>query len=247
MFSTGWDVFAGWSCIRLGNESLNLWVTTSIGPRILGLALNGGENLFAELPDLALECPGKGAYRFHGGHRLWYAPEDPLRTYLPDEKPLAIRQFDHGIEITQPIEPETGLQKRITIRLPDSDAHVELIHSLCNLGVQPVELAPWAITQLKTGGEALLPMGAPLSDAAGLLPNRILTLWPYRNPGCPQMRVGQQLLRFMANLSTGAFKMGCPNPAGWLAYMLTDTLFIKEAPYHQEADYYDRSSSSEFY
>jgi hypothetical protein len=110
-----------------------------------------------------------------------------------------------------------------------------------------VELAPWAITQFTTGGEAILPMGAPFSDAAGLLPNRILTLWPYRNPGCPQMRVGQQLLRFMANLSTGAFKMGCPNPAGWLAYMLTDTLFIKEAPYHQEADYYDRSSSSEFY
>lgn len=108
MFSTGLDVFADWPCIRLGNESLNLWVTTSIGPRILGLALNGGENLFAELPDLALECPSKGAYHFHGGDRLWYAPEDPLRTYLPDKKHLAIRQLHMGSRLPSPpsLKPE---------------------------------------------------------------------------------------------------------------------------------------------
>jgi hypothetical protein len=239
--------FAGQVCLRLANESLSLWATTGVGPRILGLAPTGGENLFSQVPDLALDCPGKGAYHFHGGHRLWYAPEDPARTYLPDEQPVTIRQIDCGIEITQPTEPETGLQKQITIRLPGPETCVQVTHTIRNLGAHPVELAPWAITQIRTGGEALMPIGAPLKDEAGLLPNRILTFWPYSNPGRPQLRFGQHLLRFISDLSAGAFKIGFPNPSGWLAYRLGETLFVKQAPFFPAEDYYDLGSSSEFY
>jgi len=45
--------FAGHDCVRLENEALALWVTRSVGPRIIGLALPGGDNLLAELPDEA--------------------------------------------------------------------------------------------------------------------------------------------------------------------------------------------------
>jgi hypothetical protein len=50
--------FAGLACLPLANESLSLWASTGIGPRIPGLALKDGENLFAEVPDLGLDCPG---------------------------------------------------------------------------------------------------------------------------------------------------------------------------------------------
>ena len=49
--------FAGYECVKLENEALALWLTLSVGPRIIGLALPGGENLFAgdgELSELAL-------------------------------------------------------------------------------------------------------------------------------------------------------------------------------------------------
>jgi hypothetical protein len=247
MLSISRDDFAGQACIRLANESLSLWVTTSIGPRILGLALKDGDNLFAELPGLALNCPGKGAYFFHGGHRLWYAPEDPARTYLPDEQPVTIHQIDRGIEVTQPVEVETGIQKQITIRLPGAEAEVEVNHNIFNLGTQPVELALWAITQFKTGGEVYLPIGAPLNDKDGFLPNRLLAFWPYSNLSCPQLRFGQHILCFLGDLAAGAFKVGCPNPSGWQAYRLGETLFVKHVPFFPGANYYDLGSSSEFY
>jgi len=45
----------------------------------------------------------------------------------------------------------------------------------------------------------------------------------------------------------GALKIGFPNPAGWLAYAVDDTLFVKRAAYQPDADYFDRGSSSECY
>jgi len=47
--------FAGYDCIELENDALALWVTRSVGPRIIGLALHGGENLFAGIHDVKLE------------------------------------------------------------------------------------------------------------------------------------------------------------------------------------------------
>ncbi|MFV9672187.1 MAG: hypothetical protein ACNYZH_03085, partial [Acidimicrobiia bacterium] len=50
------------------------------GPRIVGLRVSDGENLFAELPELVIERPGGAPFRFLGGHRLWLAPEVPAVT-----------------------------------------------------------------------------------------------------------------------------------------------------------------------
>ena len=72
--------FLGLDCISLENNSLQLLVTQSVGPRIISLRFNGGSNLFAELPDLTEELPDGKVYRFYGGHRLWHAPEDMPRT-----------------------------------------------------------------------------------------------------------------------------------------------------------------------
>ena len=84
--------FLGLDCLSLKNENLKLLVPQSIGPRILSLSLNGGENLLAELQDAVLECPGSGKLHLYGGHRLWHAPEEPSRTYIPDNAPVEICQ-----------------------------------------------------------------------------------------------------------------------------------------------------------
>jgi hypothetical protein len=78
--------FNGLDCIELSNEHLILLVTQSVGPRILSLRNAAGENLFAELPELTMEYPGRGPFHFYGSHRLWYAPEDLVHTCLPDDE-----------------------------------------------------------------------------------------------------------------------------------------------------------------
>jgi len=72
--------FAGYECIQIGNDTVSLWIAKSFGPRVIAFTLDGGRNLFAELPDARLECPGAGYYSLRGGHRLWSAPENPPRT-----------------------------------------------------------------------------------------------------------------------------------------------------------------------
>ena len=107
------EKFFGQECVSLQNGSLELLVTKSVGPRVLSLQLAGGENLMAELPDFVTDCPGTGTFHFYGGHRLWHAPEEPSRTYLPDDEPVEISPLENGLKATQQTESKTGLQKSI--------------------------------------------------------------------------------------------------------------------------------------
>lgn len=240
-------LFAGHDCVKLENGSLAVWLTRSVGPRILGLALLDGQNLFAELPEYTIECPGVGPYWLRGGHRLWYAPEDPRRTYLPDDEPLALTEIADGLCLIQPVEAPTGVQKVLTVTLPGPEGRVVVDHTLCNRGDSPVQLAPWAITQLKPGGVAVLPQATAPADEYGVLPNRHLVLWPYTQIESPHITWGDRYLLVEATMQAGALKIGFPNPAGWLAYVVDGTLFAKKADYQPGADYYDRGSSSECY
>jgi hypothetical protein len=241
------ETFGGQACLRLENEALTVWIATAIGPRLLGLALHGEPNLFAELPDLSVECPGMGDFHFRGGHRLWHAPEEPRRTYIPDDAPVKITRSELGVRLTQEVEPFSGILKEMLVHLPENGAQLEIEHILTNRGAWTVELAPWAITQLKTGGQAVLPLTAPLADASGLLPNRNLVFWPYSDLTNPLLKIGRLLLFFRATMQSGAFKVGTGAPSGWLAYLLGDTLFAKRASTQRGAAYFDLGCSSELY
>ena len=59
--------------------------------------------------------------------------------------------------------------------------------------------------------------------------------------------MGKGLIRLHASMQNGAFKIGFPNPSGWLAYRLDRTLFVKLAEYQPDAEYLDLGSSSECY
>jgi hypothetical protein len=244
-YSSTW--FAGYDCVKLENEALALWITKSVGPRIIGLALQQGESLFAVLPDDKAECPGLGTFSFRGGHRLWSAPEDFRTTYIPDDDPLSIEEVPEGLLVTQPIQVRTGMQKSLRITLPGRGARVMIDHTLENRGNEPVELAPWAITQLKPGGVGILPQPAGAVDKDGLLPNRQIALWPYTQIDSPYITWGDRFVFVQAAMQDGALKVGFPNPDGWLGYALEGTLFVKHAEFRPQASYYDRQSSSECY
>lgn len=239
--------FLGLHCARLRTPALTLLVSHSAGPRVLALHAADGPNLFAELPDFTLPCPGKGTLRLWGGHRLWHAPEVARRTYLPDDAPVAITPTADGLVATQETEAETGLQKVLRISLAADEAAVTITHELHNRGLWPVTCAPWAITQLRPGGTAVLPQPTHPIDPDGLQPNRPLALWPYTDVNSPHITWGNQLIRVHAPLASGALKLGFPNRRGWLAYHWQDTLFVKWAAYDPAARYLDFDSSSQCY
>lgn len=236
--------FLGLNCLVLGNDVLELLIPREVGPRILALRV-GGTNLFAELPQEVLQWPGGGAFRFWGGHRLWHAPELPRRTYIPDDRPVSITEEGDEVTVVGAVEEGTHLRKSIRVCLPDEGPVVLIEHRLENHGVWPIECAPWAITQLRPGGFAILPQEIAPADPDGVLPNRRLALWPYTDVHSPFIRWGNRYIFVLAQMTEGALKLGFPNRRRWMAYALDGFLFVKWAAWFPEADYYDEGSSHE--
>jgi len=249
---------------RLENDHLILDYLTDRGPRIVRLIPRRlGQNLLAETPDTELASP-YGPYRLWGGHRLWHAPETAARTYIPDDGGLTVRPLPNpppqgegtrspslreglgeGVILTYD-EPHTAIRKELTIRLAPDAARVELTHRLTNNGLWAVELAPWAITQLRLGGTAVLPTPAT-ADAEGLLPNRLVALWPYSRWDDPRLRLTEAAIEIDARLLPQPFKIGYMNRAGWLAYRYEGVVFRKRLTPQPERPHVDFGCNAEAY
>jgi hypothetical protein len=227
--------------VTLKNDSLSLELARDFGPRVISLKYRGGPNLLAQLPDFETRRPDGKTYRFYGGHRLWIAPEDPILSYALDDLPLEITHLSKGLLVRKPVEPETGLEKSMHIVLADGQAKLTITHQLTNRGTLPIKCAPWTITQLRKGGVGILPQA---SNQTGLLPNRLLVLWPYTDVSSPNLYLGNRYILVRA-VDQPNLKIGFPNPHGWLGYWLDGTLFVKQASYEAQADYVDFGCSSE--
>lgn len=236
--------FLNQTCVVLENKYLSLLVSKSVGPRILSLQIHGSENIFAELPNFVVEHPGKETYHFYGGHRLWHAPENNPRTYIPDNREVEMLLQKDQLKVTQPLEAETGIQKSMEIFLAPDTARVTIQHTLTNQSLWPIECAPWTVTQLKPGGVAILPQS---KEDTKLLPNRTIAVWPYTDVQNSNIQWGNDCILVSTPFNEGAFKIGFPNPRGWMAYWINNILFVKYADFDSKAKYYDFDSSSECY
>lgn len=204
--------YHGLATRRLANEHLWVDVLATAGPRIIRLGLAGSpRNLLAETPDVGWQTPN-GRYELFGGHRLWFAPEDPDRVAMPDGGGLRTEAETGGIRLIGRVEQPTGLVRSMTLRLPPGRASLEIRHELCNAGNVSIELAPWAITQLPLGGTVLLPQAAP-TRGHGVRPNRMLVLWPYTSWEDSRLGLRDGLLTLDASAGT-SLKVGYFNDDG---------------------------------
>jgi len=215
--------------------------------RIMALTPAGGTNLLAHIPDFHTVPTPYGEFHFRGGHRLWHAPESIPRTYIPDAAELTITDLADGVLLEAPTEVGTGIRKRIEIRLAPDKPSVTLTHTITNDGLWAVVLAPWAITQLRLGGTAILPMPVGFADPAGLLHNRQFSFWPYTRLNDPRLKLDDNVVLFKADPLVPPFKLGYFNPHGWLAYWLDGVLFRKIFDVHAGLPHPDNNCNAEMY
>jgi hypothetical protein len=211
--------YYGFPTRSLSNPFLRLDYLTTIGPRLVRLVPAGTEmNLLAETPLVSWETPF-GVYHVRGGHRLWAAPQNDLSTAIPDNDPLQVEELPFGVRLVQPREVPTGLSKAIEVRLHPEQAALTLTHTLTNHGVWPLELSPWAITQLPLGGTHFVPLLDPRPGINRNQPNRMVTLWPYASWSDSRLQITQALLSVNAAPGAAEFKVGVSNHAGWAGYL----------------------------
>ncbi len=238
------------STARLENDTLTLDYLTDRGPRIVRLIPRRlGQNLLAETPEAQLRSP-YGPMRLWGGHRLWHAPETAARTYIPDDGGLTVAPLpgvasNQGVALSY-LEPYSGILKEMHLRLAPDAARVEVLHRLTNAGLWPIELAPWAITQLKVGGTAVLPTPVKV-DEEGLLPNRMVALWPYSRWDDPRLRLTATAIELDARPMAQPFKIGHMNRAGWMEYHYEGVVFRKRWTPQPERQHADLGCNAEAY
>lgn len=208
-------------------ETDHLWVEAlaTAGPRIVRLGRAGSnENVLAETPDDGWQTPW-GRYELLGGHRLWFAPEDPERGAVPDVDGLVLEDGPSSLRLTGRHEAPTGLVRTIVIDVSPDGASLSVCHELCNAGDRDIELAPWSITQLPLGGAVVLPQPA-VRSAHDVRPNRNFVLWPYTS--WTDERLGFRDGAVVVDAVPGGdLKVGYFNEAGWVAYVHGETALVR--------------------
>src|ERR1035441_2352601 len=143
--------FHGWAdSWRMSNGEVELVVTGDVGPRVMRYGFAGGQNFFKEFT-AQLGKTGEADWQPRGGHRVWIAPEDPVKSYAPDNAPVAIHVQEGEIVCTGPVEALTGMEKTITVRMAAKGTAGGLVQQLGNAPAAVSPRGPPPCTR-RTGG-----------------------------------------------------------------------------------------------
>ncbi len=219
-------------------------VAADIGPRVLHLAhaKKPDLNLFGVLPDAGVKTE-EGFWHIYGGHRLWTAPEASPRSYSPENKPVRIEKTKTGLKILGNPEPANATQKEIRIE-PVSKYRLAVTHRITNIGRWPVTMACWALSVMKKGGFAVLPL-KPAGQ--GLLPDRRLNLWPYTDLSDARLKFYRDCAILNQDpAAKGPIKIGAMAVPAWTAYCVDGLVFVKTFT-ARAAEYPDFGCSVEIY
>jgi hypothetical protein len=241
---TSWN---GWpDCYRISNGEVELVVTTDVGPRIMRYGFIGGQNLFKEFAEQQGKS-GEKEWMARGGHRIWMAPEDVKLTYALDNGPVKIDISGSVVTLTQPVEPETGLQKQIIIRLAESGSRVEVAHKVRNEARTPRQFAAWALTMMAQGGHGITGFPPRGTHPEMLAPTNPLVMWAFSDISDPRWKFTRKymILRQDRNNTGQPQKLGTFHTDTWGAYLLNDQLFIKRSRADRSKSYPDYNSSYE--
>jgi hypothetical protein len=233
--------FHGWNAVTLSTPKLELIAPLDVGPRILSLRrADGGSNLLYEETKEQGKS-GEDGFRIRGGHRLWHGPEHVVRTYQTDNEAPQFQELKkgRGFSLTQAVEERTGIQKSISLELIN-DHSVRLTHSIKNTCAWDVEVAPWALTMMRGGGQSIIPLPPKGEHPRDLLPSYSLVPWDYTDFSMPAWKFFPSFISVDLPKVTAAQKLGITSYPGWSAYWFKGDLFVKHAAVKNGANYPDR-------
>jgi hypothetical protein len=239
--------WAGHDALRLSNGTVEVVVTTGIGPRIIRYAFTGGENVLGEIPATPPTKTALGDWKPWGGHRLWAAPESMPGSYGPDNAPVRVQVSGRSVTLTQPIDA-AGLEKQMTVTLAETGTDVTVGHRLTNRTHWPLELAAWALTIMNGGGAVIIPNEPFKTHDEALLPTRAIATWAYTDLSDPRWTLGRKYIRLRTDASMKEpQKIGVANRQGWAGYLRGDLLFIKRVTWEESGTYPDFGVNTETY
>lgn len=240
--------YGGWeNNLRLSNGLVELIITLDVGPRIIRFGTIGGSNIFKEFPEDLGGC-GEAEWKIRGGHRFWHAPEAIPRTYVLDNSPVSWKKLnDFSVRLTSPEETENNIQREIDIVMSPGSSDITVVHRLTNIGRWPVEASCWALSVMKEGGTAIIPLPRPVSHLENPNPAYCMSVWSYSDLGDPRLQFGKGYLLIDHTKANASLKLGIIVPDAWAAYTVDKMLFIKYFDWKSDLKFPDGGCNFETY
>jgi len=228
--------FYGDPTIVLENPHVRLGTLRESAPRIVRLNCAGSsQNVFAETPTVGWDTP-YGWFRPCGGHRLWRAPQAIAGSDAPDRR-VQVSVRENVLEIDAE-KSAAGDTRRIVVSLDEAQPRITVRHELRNDSAQLVWWAPWAITQLRLNGLAIVPLKEPEPLSNSAVPNRNIVLWPQAVMSDERFTVSDDCIWVRA--TPGALtKIGTYCEIGRVGYYNDGILFRKTFSAQPPAEYPD--------
>jgi hypothetical protein len=242
------QAWGGWpNCYRISNDKVDLIVTSDIGPRVMRYGFLNGQNLFKTFEE-SMGRSGESEWMLRGGHRIWAAPEEVRRTYAPDNGPVEIMIAGDSLTAIQPVEPLTGLQKQITVKLAPSGSAVEVRHGLKNTLLWDIEVAPWALSMMAQRGVGITGLPPRGKHPEVLAPTNPLVIWAFTDLSDPRWKFTKKYIILRQDPENAVpQKIGHFNLKTWSAYLLGTDLFIKRYLADPSRPYTDFGCSFEIF
>lgn len=226
--------YHGWpEAYRCSAGPLELIVVSSMGPRILSLRFEGGQNLLYE------DASGFkiGTWQLAGGHRFTTAPESDA-SYIPDNQPCEVLIERDGLVIHQRLDD--GLLRGLQIRPEMHGPGFALRQVLRNVGREPWDGAAWSITCVPASGRVIVPQTqgpARFWQQPGAC---------YASSSSPQWQNVDDCAVVEPLGQKG--KIGLRGQQGWLAWLGPDSTFVIRGPvWSQQSSYPDGGCNIEVY
>jgi hypothetical protein len=243
------------NCIQMSNRVIDVVVTVDIGPRIVRFGYIGEENvLYNDLerkyvnndPKIAERYGKDAAFYLYGGHRVWLYPERMPETYYPDNDPVVYGILTGGVSFTPARQKRNEMQLGFEIVMSDGTTDIMVVHSAKNCSKEKQICALSAITAMKGGGTQYIPMNR--DNNSMLVPNRILTAWPYTDIQDKRITFTNKHLTVRHDGAfENALKLGTNNLMGCAAYVNGDYTMVKRYVHNAQAQYPDSGCSYETY
>jgi len=238
--------YGGWeNNLQLANEHVELIISLDIGPRILSYNIPGGQNVFKSYP-AQLGGTGESEWLIRGGHRLWLAPEDESRSYVPDNVPVIHDLKEpNGVHLENAAAEPYRIKKEMDISLATDGSRVTIVHKAVNESPGPISIATWSLTVMAPGGLEIIPLPPPGQHPRDLVPNRLMVAWPFTDLSDPRWRFGWRFITLRQTSEGVPTKLGLAHAEKWIGYLTRDALFIKTFEYESGEIYPDRGCNFE--
>ena len=242
-------------CVCITNGIIEAYVTVDIGPRIIRFGYTGGKNIlcsnrkaFGPKDDKVFtDYYGEGKHWENlAGHRIWTSPERYPETYYPDLEAVAYEKTEYGAVFTPNPEKENGVAKSLEIKMDSDDTNMQITMRVQNISDKPKDFAVWGLSVSEKGGTLVIPMN---ENDTGLLPNRIVSVWPYTDMSNDRIYFGDRYVTLRQDEKyTKPIKLGFDLNCGTVYYCLGDDIFRKSYDTnHPSGKYPDGGCSFETY